>query len=321
VTVVDGGAVLERCLAALSTQADAPAMEVVVPYDDTIADVARLAGRFPRYRFVAMGTVAVPGSTANAFGQHVLYDCRRSAGLKAAQGRYVAMLEDRGWPRADWASAMVGLHERIPDAVVGGAIESGAADALRQALYYCDFGRYEPPLEVGDAAYASDVNICYKRTALESVRPLWETRYQEATVNWALRRQGEQLRLSDRPRVIEERGPVDLKPALAERVHWGRTFGYVRGREGSRAACLLRIALAPLVPAVLLWRHVRKQFAVPRGMGRSARVLPVTFLLMVCWSLGEAIGELDALFAPREPKLAAALAVHRDSGVHHERSC
>lgn len=321
VTVVEGGAALTRCLEALSAQRNAPAMEVIVPIDDTIHEVNELAPRFPDFHFVDMGTIAVPDSAANAFTQHILYDCRRTAGLKAARGRYVAMLEDRGWPRDDWARTMVNLHERMQHAVIGGAIESGAVGTLRWAIFFCDFGRYEPPLQEGEPEYVSDVNICYKRAALEAVRPLWESRYQEATVNWALRRQGLQLHLSDEPRVIEERGPLRLWPALAERVHWGRTFGYVRGRGGSRAASMRRVLIAPLVPAVLLWRHLRKQLAIRRKVALFVRVLPVTFLLMLCWSLGEAIGELEAMPGVREAGDPVGTADRNDHGVHHERSC
>ena len=321
VTVVDGGAVLIRCLEALAAQREAPTMEVIVPFDDTVREVNELARRFPDFHFVDMGAVAAPDIGANAFTEHILYDCRRTAGLKAARGRYVAMLEDRGWPRNDWARTMVSLHERMPYAAIGGAIESGAVGVLRWAVFFCDFGRYEPPLQGGEPDYVSDVNICYKRAALDAVRPLWESRYQEAAVNWALRRQGLRLHLSDRPRVVEERGPLRLAAALAERVHWGRTFGYVRGRSGSRAASVRRVVIAPLVPAVLLWRHLRKQFAIRRDVSLFGRVLPVTFLLMLCWSLGEAIGELEAMPRNRKAGDPEGTAARHDHGVHHERSC
>src|SRR5437867_7886412 len=62
VTVVEGGAALTRCLEALSAQRNAPAMEVIVPVDDTIHEVNELAPRFPDFHFVDMGTIAVPDS-------------------------------------------------------------------------------------------------------------------------------------------------------------------------------------------------------------------------------------------------------------------
>jgi hypothetical protein len=293
VTVVEGGAALERCLAALSRQTDAPAMEVIVPFDDTIRDVTHLAAAYPAFRFVDIGEIEGAGRRRDAYTQHMRYDCRRSAGLATARGRYVAMLEDRGWPRPDWAREMVALHEHMPHAAIGGAVENGAVGSLRTAVFHCDFGRYEPPLQAGDADYVTDINICYKRAALDAVRPLWEMRYQEVPVNCALRKHG--LHLSDRPRVVQQRGPLRLGDALAERVQWGRTFGLVRGRAGSRVAALGRVAAAPLVPAVLLWRHVRKQLASDRPPSRFVPAVPLTLLLMLFWALGEAIGELEAL--------------------------
>ncbi|MBA3254597.1 MAG: hypothetical protein H0T67_10120 [Burkholderiaceae bacterium] len=295
VTVVEGGAALVRCLDALSIQIDPPAMEVIVPYDDTIAAVNGLQPRFPGVRFLALGCITVPDTKADAFAQHVRYDCRRAGGLRAARGRLVGMLEDRGWPRADWARTMVLLHDSLPHAAVGGAIESGAEGIVRKAVFFCDFGRYEQPVPNSDAEYLSDINICYKRTALEGVRSLWEQRYQEATVNWALRRQG--LHLSAQPRVVQQREALSLRQALTERVQWGRTFGQVRGRTTSRSSCILRVAAAPLLPPLLLLRHIRKQLSLGRRPWSFVSVMPATIVLLLFWTIGEAIGELEAACA------------------------
>jgi hypothetical protein len=321
VTVVDSGTVLIRCLEALSTQVDAPPMEVIVPFDDSIKEVSELHRRFPDYRFFDMGTVVAPGRRFDAFVAHVLYDRRRSQGLKIASGRFIAMLEDRGWPRSDWAASFARLHEQMPHAVIGGAVECVADGLLGRAVYYCDFGRYEPPLRGSDVEYVSDVNICYKRSALELVRPLWESRYQEAEVNWALRSRGLRLLLSDQPRVTEQRGPLRLMPLTAERVHWGRTFGHLRGRHGSRLASVCRAALTPLVPAILLVRHLRRQYRLRRGFREFLPSLPATLLLLICWSLGEALGELESISASRTPRPLGNAAPPQNPGVHHERSC
>jgi hypothetical protein len=321
VTVVDGGTVLTRCLEALLAQVDAPPMEVIVPFDDSIKDVRELRQQFPDFHFLDMGEVIAPGRRVGAFVAHILYDRRRSEGLKVARGRLIAMLEDRGWPHSDWAASLVRLHEHMPHAVIGGAIECGSDGMLGRAVYDCDFGRYEPPLAGGDAEYVSDVNICYKRSALEVVRPLWESRYQEAEVNWALRSQGLRLLLSDQARVTEQRGPLHLMPLIAERVHWGRTFGHLRGRHGSRLASLCRAALAPLVPAILLFRHLRRQYGLRRRISEFVPRLPATLLLLICWSVGEALGELESISATRTPRPPRNDLPHQDPGVHHERSC
>ena len=96
VTVVDGGATLERCLAALAAQQGAPDLEVLVPHDDTLGDLAPLAAKFPGVRFLPLGHLATQHPAAGPGGQHELFDRRRSAGLGAATGELIAILEDRG---------------------------------------------------------------------------------------------------------------------------------------------------------------------------------------------------------------------------------
>jgi hypothetical protein len=69
------------------------------------------------------------------------------------------------------------------------------------------------------------------------------------------------------------------------------------------------------VPALLLLRHARKQLALRRRVWSFARVLPATFLLMVCWSLGEAIGELEAILASGKTTALPDIARTKDRGV------
>ena len=139
-TVVDGGSALVRCLEALGRQTNAPIMEVIVPYDETIAEVGDLADRFPAVQFLPMGTLSQVTAPENAFDAHDLFDRRRAGGLRAARGRLLAMLEDRGAPRSDWARAFVDLHHAMPHAVIGGAVENGADSRLLWAIFFCDFG-------------------------------------------------------------------------------------------------------------------------------------------------------------------------------------
>jgi hypothetical protein len=296
VVVVDGGATLARCLEALGSQVGAPSLEIIVPFDDTISYVGALAERFPAVRFVPLGTLADADWPRGAFAQHDLYDRRRAGGLHAARGRLVAMVEDRGRPTSDWARAIAALHEGNDYAVVGGAVENGAHRVLLWAVYFCDFGRYQVPMEQIDPEYVTDVNICYKKEALHSVRDLWSQKYQEAQVNWALRRLGRRLYLSDRPIVVEERNPASLIVLLAERVQWGRVFGQVRGREMSRLRSLIWAAATPLIPPVLLVRHLRRQFQKRRNVAEFVRAMPAIVVLLHFWALGECIGYCESAF-------------------------
>src|ERR1700681_5044734 len=99
-------------------------------------------------------------------GSREHHDELRARGLALARGYIVALIEDHGIPAPDWCAQILESH-RQPFAVVGGAIENGIDRPLNWAVYYCDFLRYQNPLQEGTSAFASDANVSYKRSALE----------------------------------------------------------------------------------------------------------------------------------------------------------
>jgi hypothetical protein len=294
VTIVDGGTALVRCLRALATQVEPPEMQVIVPWDATVEGMVAVSREFPSFEFLAMGDVPTSSSPKSPAGLHELFDRRRAAALAAATGEIVAMIEDRGVPRPDWARALVAAHERLPHAVVGGAIDNGVDSAWAWAVYFCDFSRYQPPFEAGPRSYVSDVNIGYKRRALEQTADLWRQRYHETTVHWALARVGEVLYLTPEFAVDEHRTGLTTWPLLQERFAWGRLFAYTRARELSVLPRLALAAAAPLLPLLLFARHARLQVVRRRTLGRFVRVSPRVFVLLVSWSWGEVAGYLTA---------------------------
>ncbi len=294
VTIVDGGETLERCLAALAAQEQSPELDVVVPWDETVADIPSLSARFPRFRFLALGRLDTARPSDSPAGQHELFDRRRSAGLQAVSGQVVAILEDRGVPRADWARTMLALHERLPYAVIGGAIENARNTPLHWAVYFCDFGRYQRPFDAGPRSYVSDVNIGYKRRALDATANLWRVRYHETTVHWALQQAGETLYLVPELVVDQHRGALSLNTLVAERFAWGRLFAYTRARETGTVRRLALAALTPLLPALLLARHARLQISKRVRLRVFLQAAPAMLVLLTAWSFGEAIGYLTA---------------------------
>ena len=304
VTVVEGEPALSRCLAALARQERAPAMEVIVPFDDSVAGVvAPLTEFYPKVRFLPLGALIPTSRPRDAFEEHELFDRRRAEGLKAARGRLVAILEDRGAPRADWARAMTDAHAASAAAAIGGGMTNAATSAMGRALFACDFGRYQPPFPEGEVEYASDINICYTREALDSVRELWSERYQETLVNWALHDKGQRLLLSSRPMVVHTRGPAPLAAVLGERVHWGRVFAIQRGGRWSPARSLLAAAATVALPAILFIRYLRQMHAKGARFGEVADVVPAFLLILPAWSLGEALGYLDAAFGSQRARV------------------
>jgi hypothetical protein len=254
--------------------------------------MAEMAQRFPEFHFIPLGSLQTRRPPQSAAGQHELFDRRRSAGLAQARAELIAILEDRGVPRPDWARRVVAAHRELPHAVIGGAIENGRDHLLNWAVFFCDFGRYQTPFQAGVRDYVSDVDICYKRRALEATRELWLTRYHETTVHWALQRAGETLFLTPDFAVDQMRDDLTLGRLLRERVGWGRLFAYTRARELPAARRLTLAALTPLLPFLLLLRHLRGRLERRRNVGKFLAVSPVVLLLLAAWSCGELIGYL-----------------------------
>lgn len=290
VTVVDGGEALRRCLAALTSQEGAPETEILVPVDASEPAVPGIVAEFPGVRLLELGDVPTAAPPKSPTGQHELFDRRRSVGLAAARGEVVAILEDRGVPRPDWARTLSDLHAKSPHLVIGGAVEHGRDATLNWAVYFCDFGRYHLPFAAGPADYATDVNIGYKREALERTRDLWRDRYHETTVHWALQRDGARLQLEPSLVVVEQRDGLRLGSLVGERVAWGRLFAYTRAREAGLGKRIAWAVMSPVLPVVLLLRHARVQWGKRATFGKFLRAAPAMALLLAAWSFGETLG-------------------------------
>lgn len=289
VTIIDGGPVLRNFLKAIFSQEGGPQLEVIVPFDSSIEGERELQNEFPEANFLALGHIDTERLKTTAAGQHELYDRRRAAGLAEASGELIAILEDRGLPSPNWAQTVADLHRKSSCKVIGGAIECGPSNLLNWAFYVCDFGRYGLPFQTGPATWVSDINVTYKREAIEATRDLWTGRFSEPIVHWALLDQGETLILSSELIVEHSRPKTSLLHLLPERFHWGRLFGQIRAKNISLLRRVILTFLGPIIPVVLLFRHGRTQ-ARKGQFWRYLRAVPYVAILSIAWTVGEVWG-------------------------------
>lgn len=287
-TIVGGKDCLRRTLSALAAQVNGDhAVEIIVPYDRWSVQASELSLEFPSVNFHLIGEGDVKDPEPDF--EHRLYDRRRAAGLRVSRGRIVAMTEDHAVPASDWISCILEAHEQHFLAI-GGAVMNGSMTPLNSAIYFCDFGRYGLPFESGRAAYVSDVNVAYKREALEKTRDRWWTDYHETTVHWALQRQGFDLFLDNRPVVTQKRPAIGLVDAFSERTQWGRVFAETRTTTvsgGRRVVFALGSILLPPIMFARVFMHMRRQ-RLP--ISRILRIVPYALVLLVGWALGELRG-------------------------------
>jgi hypothetical protein len=281
---------LARCLTALTEQqVDPPTLEILVPFDEPVREVTKLAERFPQVRFIEAEGLDTRAARAGASREH--HDTLRTLGLRAASGRIVALTEDHAVASSTWCSDMLRLLDEKPQlAAIGGAVECGSDRLLNRAVYYCDFGRYQNPLTEGPAEFVSDSNVAYRREALESVASAWEDDYHETMVHWALVEKGLELWLTPRSEVHQTRHDLGIGEALLERQVWGRSFAGTRVRGVSLVKRALFAALSFLLPFVLTWRVLRGARARGRASGRMLATLPWVFVLHCAWAWGEFVG-------------------------------
>ncbi len=294
VAIVDGGEGLRACLAALRAQVGVADCEIVVPVDSRCERVKEALAACPGARVLGLGELASEHAADSLLALHERIDRRRAAGLSAATGDVVALIEDRVTPRPDWAQRLLEAHAAKPEAaVIGGAVGAPARGGLARAAYFCDYGRYAPPFEAGPAVWLTDVNVSYKRAALEATRELWRERFHESSVHWKLREQGALLWATPAALVVASRenaGPLALGALLRERIAFARVFGWTRAKQAPLARRLAWLALTPALPFLLTARRIAER--VQRGallQDGFLAALPAIFVLSCAWSLGEAL--------------------------------
>ena len=290
VTIIDGGSYLRDFLQAATSFENPPSLELIVPYDASVADALTFKDEFPQVNFLDLGEIIPVRPITTEAGLHELYDRRRARGLAASSGEIIAILEDRGHPRPDWATTLVRLHAENSNNVIGGGIECREpASLLNWAFYLTDFGRFGLPFESGAAHWVSDVNVSYSRAALDEMHHIWKDRFHEPLVHSFLMERGEELLLSNELIIDHGRPATTLGYLLAERFHWGRLFGHIRAMQFTPRQRLFFIVGSPLIPPLLWVRHGIVQAKKGRGL-RYLAALPYVILLTTSWTLGEVWG-------------------------------
>jgi hypothetical protein len=215
------------------------------------------------------------------------------AALNRARGRVVAITTTACRPAPDWLAAVIRAHAK-PHAAIGGVIELAAqATLVDRAIHLVRYAPYLPPAVEGAAAEIAADNGAYKLSALAPLLPaIAREGFWEVEVHRALRANGHTVWLDPQMRV-HHAGSYSLAGFSRQRFVHGRRFAHAARPRSSAGHRLLRVACAPLVPAVMLGRIVQT-LARRRGLGLdNVLALPLSAWFLVCWAAGEATGHID----------------------------
>jgi hypothetical protein len=280
IVILGRGAHLARCLEALQQREGVPDAEIIVPCDDTHAAEFAFATKFPKVNFLR-----VAGKKS--------YAELRTAGVRAAQGRVIAITEDQCIPPPRWCANIVAAHA-APHAAIGGPVDKLAPDrAINWAIYLRELGHFMPPMVEGPAHALTDCNVTYKREALEAIAEVWRDAFHEPEVHAALIKNGGTLWLSPALLTLQQR-EMQLGPALGERYAFGRLYGGLRARAVSAGRRAVLLLASPALPLLLTARVYATVFSKGRHIGPALRALPYVLLFALVWGWGEFVGYLTA---------------------------
>ena len=283
---------VRRCLSSLKDQIGSRPIEVIVPYNAASSDICRLKREFRQFVFLDVSAVQTSLPRATPAAAHELCDRQTSRGLRVARGEIVALVEDDATPARDWCEQILQAH-KLPYDIIGGAVEHTGRGIVNWAVYFLDFGRYQLPLNDGPAAYLTDVNVSYKRAALDSVKSVWIQSYNEVAVHGALIKKGCVLWRRSQIVVYQDRGFLSFSRQLRERFAWGNLFAAIRVREMTMLRRLLYVVLSPAIPLLLTARMAKKVFVGGRNGWRFVSSLPVFLSLGSVWCVGELFAYLS----------------------------
>jgi hypothetical protein len=293
---------LARSLSSLLPQIEGKPYEIVVPVDSCFENPDEARRRFPAVRFVDLGIVPSRATPGTFLHHHDLFETRVAGGLLAAKGEVVGLLQDLFVPDPDWCDKTVAAHAKLPYEVIGGAVEHAGKGLLSWSIYLLEFSRYQLPLKEGSVGYIADVNVAYKRKAIEWIRPLMNPRYNEAVAHWHIMDKGGTLWQVPEMIVRQDRGPLGFFHLAGERLSWGAVFGGARAYAMSWPKRLLYVLGSPLIPFVRIFRIGVKVFGDRRNQIPFLLSLPAQFAMVSFWTAGETFGTLTGFPKPSKPE-------------------
>ncbi len=279
VVALNAADLLPRCLDALGALGDA-GLEVCVVrhWGPTGGPEARLTSSFPQVRWLS-----APLDTT--------VPVMRSIGIGAATGRLIALLEDDCLVLPGWADAVRRAHAG-PAAAVGGAVEPGEyAHGLDWGVYFCEYGRFMPPVPETDTPDLAGMNVAYKRAALAG-HEADPGGFRDVFVHWAWASQGRTLR-SSTTFVVRNVNSWSGRHVTSVPYHYGRAFA---GERFAGAGLGRRLAFAGAAAIALPGLKTARLAAIVarrrRHIGRFVLALPWVVLFNTAWTCGEIVGSV-----------------------------
>jgi glycosyltransferase involved in cell wall biosynthesis len=270
---VNGMPYLGRCLDALAERA--PEAEVVVADWTDEATRAQVRERWPSVKLLS-------------FDEQKTIPELRAAGVFAATGPVVALIEDHCLVAPGWAGLLEAAHADGHD-VAGGPIRNVVTERIRDwAAFFCEYSAVMEPMPHGPVAGLPGMNVSYGPKALAAIDDLLREGRWETWLHPRLQERGFEL-WCEPAAVVEHDKDFDLGEFLSQRYHYSRSYAGMRNADLGARRILYALGTPLLIP-LLYARMARNVFARGRARGQFLLATPLVLLYTVVWAFGEAVG-------------------------------
>ena len=217
----------------------------------------------------------------------------KEAAIRAARADVVAILDSTASAEPEWIGEILAAFDDPEVAAVGGSVSLADAESrTSRALFLFEYGAFNPPLESGPTE--GDLpgnNVAYRRSLLLEgcAEILDEEGFNKPFCHQRLREMGGRLVLRP-PMAVHHRAPSDFGAVARSRFHYGRCFGATRRRRATPGMRLLYVLGSPLVPILLVARHLRRCRRHPANRRLLAGATAPLVGICLSWGFGEWLG-------------------------------
>lgn len=215
-------------------------------------------------------------------------------GIRESRGEVVALTNAHFLPAPQWLSTIREAHARLTAPAIGGRIDPPRDRVARAwASFFLRYSQYlhqrvEQPVQdlAGD-------NATYKRAALQSQTESSGRGFWEQEFHGTLLQQGKAILFV--PGIAVTQGASSpFWQFSRQRFRHGQRFGASRARRLGYFERSLRVATAPLIPAVFFAKILSRVVRDGRYLGTFVGCLPILVGYIFFWAAGETSGYLGA---------------------------
>lgn len=279
IAAVNGPELLSQTLDAIDQLPERSQIEVVVVGTEAVSAKAVLNGRPESCRVIIGGCLkdGIPRL--------------RHSGVMAANGQFIAILEDHVDVDKNWASTIFKFMADPSVSAVGGRVDSGQDGWVNWGVFLADYARYIGPVAEGDHADLPGNNIAYRRDALLAHADSLAEGKWESWVNAKLAGEGYRL-VSTNQMVVRHCKRFKLSEFLRLRWHFGRSYAGMRIRELGPAKRAIYGVGSAILPVMLTVRATRLLATRDIPRFKLAKCWPLIAIVMTVGAAGECFGYL-----------------------------